>query len=171
MEYVVFQPRQTIPVLVVHLDWGKEHYDEFASIPANAALWVAQMRRQRQERRRKREQQVRTDKRDNGYIFPADVVARKQALMARARKWFPYGFGPATGTAFVVEAVADYSDDEEEYGEYQADKVEGAANDGPKSFWEMPPVDGEDERFDEFFAERRAKTRWVEPPKVDADEG
>jgi hypothetical protein len=37
-------------------------------------------------------------------------------------KWFPYGFGPATGTRFVIEEVGDISDDEEEYGEWQADK-------------------------------------------------
>ncbi|KAJ6257851.1 hypothetical protein Dda_7640 [Drechslerella dactyloides] len=162
MEYVVFQPRQTIPVLVVHLDWGKEHYDEFASIPSDSATWVAQMRQRRRERREQK-----GDDNSGGYVFPADVVARKQALVARAKKWFPYGYGPATGTAFVVEAVADDEDDEEEYGEYQADKVEGSTKSA--TFWEMPPVDGEDVRFDEFFMERRAKTRFVEPKKPDLD--
>ncbi|KAF3307930.1 hypothetical protein TWF173_002090 [Orbilia oligospora] len=153
-EYIVFQPRQTIPVLVIHLDWGKEHYEEFVNIPTNPLDWISQMAAKRKERKNKQRYE---DDEENKSLFPADIVRRKQALMARALKWFPYGYGPATGTRFVVEAVAEVSDDEEEYGEYQKDKVEGVETTGSNYFWEMPEVDGVDERFDEFFEERRAK--------------
>ncbi|KAK6502811.1 hypothetical protein TWF481_007856 [Arthrobotrys musiformis] len=161
-EYIVFQPRQTIPVLVIHLDWGKEHYDEFVNIPTNPLHWISQMAEKRKARKDKKRYE---DEVEAKTLFPADVVRRKQALMARALKWFPYGYGPATGTRFVVEAVADDSDDEEEYGEYQADKVEGAGESSTNYFWEMPEAEGEDQRFDEFFEERRAKTGDVIPGK------
>ncbi|KAF3082590.1 hypothetical protein TWF102_001151 [Orbilia oligospora] len=152
-EYIVFQPRQTIPVLVIHLDWGKEHYEEFVNIPTNPLDWISQMAAKRKERKNKQRYE---DDEESKTLFPADIVRRKQALMARALKWFPYGYGPATGTRFVVEAVAEVSDDEEEYGEYQKDKIEGVET-SSNYFWEMPEIDGVDERFDEFFEERRAK--------------
>ncbi|KAF3940594.1 hypothetical protein ABW19_dt0209251 [Dactylella cylindrospora] len=155
-EYIVFHPRQTIPVLVIHLDWGKEHYDEFVNIPSNPLSWIQQMRQKRNADR--------THWKLQGVsLFPADVVKRKQALMARALKWFPYGYGPATGTRFVIEAVADYSDDEEDYGEYQKDKVEEKdGKDGADYFWERDALEDEDARFDEFFMERKAKAKRVE---------
>ncbi|KAF3095350.1 hypothetical protein TWF103_010319 [Orbilia oligospora] len=149
----LFQPRQTIPVLVIHLDWGKEHYEEFVNIPTNPLDWISQMAAKRKERKNKQRYE---DDEESKTLFPADIVRRKQALMARALKWFPYGYGPATGTRFVVEAVAEVSDDEEEYGEYQKDKIEGVET-SSNYFWEMPEIDGVDERFDEFFEERRAK--------------
>ncbi|KAK6514362.1 hypothetical protein TWF506_008758 [Arthrobotrys conoides] len=157
-EYIVFQPRQTIPVLVIHLDWGKEHYEEFVNIPTNPLHWILQMAAKRKERKNSQRNEIGEE--ESRALFPADVVRRKQALMARALKWFPYGYGPATGTRFVVEAVAEVSDDEEEYGEYQKDKVEGVENGGGSGssyFWEMPELEDGDGRFDEFFEERRAK--------------
>ncbi|EWC45200.1 hypothetical protein DRE_06088 [Drechslerella stenobrocha 248] len=162
LEYVVFQPRQCIPVLVVHLDWGKEHYEEFANAPsANTLLWVAEMRRARKEKR--------AIQGERGELFPGEVVARKQALQAKARKWFPYGYGPATGTAFVVEAVADDSDDEEEYGEYQTDKVEETDNKKGGYFWDTPALDGEHPFLDEFCIERRAKPHVVKQTNFKED--
>lgn len=141
-EYVVFQPRQTIPVLIIHLDWGKEHYEEFVNIPTNPLQWISQMAAKRKERKNQRRYE---EDEEMKTLFPADIVKRKQALMARALKWFPYGYGPATGTKFTVEAVADVSDDEEEYGEYQKDKVEGVESGGNDYFWEMPEVGSGDE--------------------------
>lgn len=46
--------------------------------------------------------------------------------MARASKWFPYGYGPATNGRFVVEEVGEVDDDEEEYGDYQELRGEGS---------------------------------------------
>jgi hypothetical protein len=50
---------------------------------------------------------------------PGAKQAKKEALKAAASKWFPYGYGPATGTNFVVEEIGDVSDDEDDYGEFQ----------------------------------------------------
>ncbi|KAF3297409.1 hypothetical protein TWF132_007505 [Orbilia oligospora] len=122
------------------------------------------------KRKERKNKQRYEDDEESKTLFPADIVRRKQALMARALKWFPYGYGPATGTRFVVEAVADVSDDEEEYGEYQKDKIEGVET-SSNYFWEMPEIDGVDERFDEFFEERRAKAGdVVEGAKQEGDD-
>lgn len=42
---------------------------------------------------------------------------RKKILTALARKNLPFGFGPA-GSNFVVEEIAEYSDDDEDFDEY-----------------------------------------------------
>lgn len=34
-------------------------------------------------------------------------------------KWFPYGYGSASGTNFVIEEIGEISDDEEDYSEFQ----------------------------------------------------
>tara|TARA_R110002060_G_scaffold13029_2_gene18556 strand:- start:20 stop:217 length:198 start_codon:yes stop_codon:yes gene_type:complete len=41
-------------------------------------------------------------------------------------KWFPFGFGTATGTNFVIEEIVEVSDDEEDYGSgsYQKERQE-----------------------------------------------
>ncbi|TQV96953.1 hypothetical protein IF1G_04193 [Cordyceps javanica] len=55
----------------------------------------------------------------------AAARAAKRAAEARkaaAMKWFPYGYGTARGTRFVVEEVGEVSDDEEDYGEWQEDR-------------------------------------------------
>ena len=41
-----------------------------------------------------------------------------------AKKHFPFGFGPAQGDKFVVEEIGEVDEDEEEWGEYQADRHE-----------------------------------------------
>ena len=42
-------------------------------------------------------------------------------VFLQAAKYLPYGYGPSSGKnrPFIVEDVADSSDDEEEYGDYQ----------------------------------------------------
>jgi hypothetical protein len=57
--------------------------------------------------------------------WPGDVQREKEATYARATKYFPYGFGPATGKKFVVLEVGEVDEDEEEYGDYQKYRVEG----------------------------------------------
>ena len=54
-----------------------------------------------------------------------DSLRRKQALKAAAQKWFPYGHGPAKDSTFVIEDVAEVSNDEEEYGDFQVHRAEG----------------------------------------------
>lgn len=40
----------------------------------------------------------------------------------------PYGYGASSGSKFAVLDVAEVSEDEEEYGQYQKDRVDGAEN-------------------------------------------
>ena len=54
---------------------------------------------------------------------PGDVQRKKQALKAAATKWFPYGYGSSAGTSFVIEDMADNSDDEEEFGDFQYQRI------------------------------------------------
>ncbi|KAK3680694.1 hypothetical protein LTR37_021107 [Vermiconidia calcicola] len=55
---------------------------------------------------------------------PGEIQDKKQALKAAAKKWFPYGYGPAHGTNFVIEDIAEVSDDEETLGDFQTQRVE-----------------------------------------------
>ncbi len=52
------------------------------------------------------------------YKSPGDIQREKEEKKAAATKWFPYGFGTATGTRFVIEEITSVSDDEEEYGDW-----------------------------------------------------
>lgn len=63
-------------------------------------------------------------------MAPGDWKRAKEAAMARASKYFPYGFGPKTGGKFVIEDVGAVSDDEEEYGDYQKLRVDGEEHGG-----------------------------------------
>ena len=55
--------------------------------------------------------------------------------MARASKWFPYGFGPNTKGNFVVEDVAEVSEDEEEYGDLQTFREDKESGGGNSDYW------------------------------------
>ena len=114
MEYIVFDRAQTIPVYVVHLDWGADNAEYFHDLPDDPAAWAAA------ETVSDRRRRAAADKLAPRISCPGDVQRSKEAVFARASKWFPYGFGPASGTRFVVEEVGEVSEDEEEYGEYQA---------------------------------------------------
>ncbi|KAG0645998.1 hypothetical protein D0Z07_7893 [Hyphodiscus hymeniophilus] len=111
LEYVVFDKAQIIPCYVVHLDLGTETVKMIlARTPKNPNQWV-----------RKASAHPKLDKK---FLWPAEVEALKAAKKAAAAKWFPYGFGPATGTSFVIEEIGEVSDDEENYGEYQKERKE-----------------------------------------------
>ena len=58
---------------------------------------------------------------------------RRALLTALARKNLPYGFGPA-GANFVVEDMAPYEDDEEDWGEYVADARAAAGGDALEEY-------------------------------------
>ena len=58
-------------------------------------------------------------------LAPGDKQRIKEALLAKAGKYFSYGYGPATGTKFIIEEVGEVDEDEEEYGEYQEERVDG----------------------------------------------
>lgn len=108
MEYIVFDTAQIIPCYVLHLDYGSEearqHFDAFQKNPWKEAKL-----------------QSRLDCHPLAKVddSPWAKQVKKEALKAAASQWFPYGYGPATGSNFVVEEIGEVSDDEEDYGEFQ----------------------------------------------------
>ncbi|KAK3370007.1 hypothetical protein B0H63DRAFT_440336 [Podospora didyma] len=122
-EYIAYNEAAMLPCYVIHLDMGSE--------AAAAALRQAQANSsafaEAELENIKARNKARADPRMAGiaserYKSPGDVQREKEAKKAAALKWFPYGFGSASGTNFVIEDVGATSDDEEEYGEWQADK-------------------------------------------------
>ncbi|TVY53379.1 hypothetical protein LCER1_G005469 [Lachnellula cervina] len=109
-EYIVFEASQIIPCYVIHLDLGAE---EAKKLLAEASIDPNKWKPSKIDTRLETQQ-----------LFPAEIEALKLAKKAAASKWFPYGFGPAKGTTFVIEEIGEYSDDEEDYGEYQEQRQE-----------------------------------------------
>jgi hypothetical protein len=110
LEYVVFDNAQIIPCYVVHLDLGvEEARQRLKSIPLSPNNFQVGKK---------------TTKLANQGLWPAEVEEIKAAKKAAAAKWFPYGYGPAKGTSFVIEEIGETSDDEENYGEYQGERIE-----------------------------------------------
>ncbi|KAM5342837.1 hypothetical protein ACJ41O_013803 [Fusarium nematophilum] len=111
-EYIVHDERAMLPCYVIHLDFGsdaaKQALKDAQSRPVEYHAWFAH---------RKKKQQPKTKS-----TAPGDIRREREARKAAAMKWFPYGFGPATGTKFVIEEIGEISDDEEEYGDWQAEK-------------------------------------------------
>ncbi|CAH0030277.1 unnamed protein product [Clonostachys rhizophaga] len=103
MEYIVFDAAQIIPVYVVHLDWGADNAEHL--LPGADSWGNSSDRWKRLVRKAE--------------MAPGDRQRAKEAVFARAAKYFPYGYGPASGKRFVVEEVGEVSDDEENYGDYQ----------------------------------------------------
>jgi hypothetical protein len=60
----------------------------------------------------------------NQDLWPAEAEEAKQAKKAAAVKWFPFGYGTAKGTSFVIEEIGEVDEDEEVYGEYQGERQE-----------------------------------------------
>jgi hypothetical protein len=142
-EYVVFDPAQIIPCYVVHLDFGLEAAREWLKwAPANKDIY-------RKRKRRRKESLLKRD------MLPGEVEALKQAKKAAASKWFPYGYGPATGTSFVIEEIGAISDDEENYGEYQGQRQEVCDE---LREWEMEKAKA-GSWFDEYQKSRREEKR------------
>lgn len=108
-EYIVFEGAQIIPCYVVHLDFGVEAAREWLqSTPEDPNEYE----------KKKHPKLVKQD------LFPGELAELKQAKKAAALKWFPYGYGPATGSSFVIEEIGAVSDDEENYGDYQGQRQE-----------------------------------------------
>lgn len=156
LEYIVFGKAQTIPVYVIHLDWGKDNLNFLNKIPRNRYDWrqttfAAPSQKQKQ---------------DDETIYPGDKQRAKQAVFAKAAKYFPYGYGPATGSKFLVEEVGEISDDEEEYGEYQALRIdEDESREANTEFWSWVKIGAQEEHrnllqgtqaSDEYTHERHA---------------
>jgi hypothetical protein len=127
VEWVVFNTAQVIPVYVIHLDWGAENVKFFSEIPQDPEAWTSRLSSSKRLNKRRIEGQA---------MLPGDRQRNKEAVYAKAAKYFPYGYGPATGTKFVVEEVGEISEDEEVYGDYQM--LRAVETDGKKAnsgFW------------------------------------
>lgn len=129
LEYIVFNAAHILPVYVIHLDWGvdnKLHY-----IPTNRWEWLASSRNSPRTG-----SDLNPTMAGASGMAPGDRQRAKEAVMARALKWFPYGFGPKTKGNFVVEDVGEVSEDEEDYGEYQSMRLdEGTTGAGDTDYW------------------------------------
>lgn len=113
LEYIVFDTSQVVPCYVIHLDLGaKAPLADLARIPVNPANWL---RRNQAARRRF----------GGPNHNPGEVEREQQARKVAAEKWLPFGFGSASGTSFVIEEIGEISDDEEDYGQYQAWRICG----------------------------------------------
>ncbi|KAJ7588895.1 hypothetical protein C8J56DRAFT_889653 [Mycena floridula] len=60
----------------------------------------------------------------NEVLSPGDMQRQKQERLAQAQKYFGYGFGPVSGRKIVIQEIGEIEDDEEEYGQYQANRVD-----------------------------------------------
>jgi hypothetical protein len=119
-EYIVFDSAQILPCYVVHLDWGEQPSRTLDQVQSLAA------------------------KIKNGpktalsQMAPGDLQRHKEERMAKARKFFAYGFGPVSGNKVIIEDIASDDDDEEDYGEYQGSRVDVDAQE-QHSFWDWQP--------------------------------
>ncbi|KAF4972750.1 hypothetical protein FSARC_758 [Fusarium sarcochroum] len=137
-EYIAHDERAMLPCYVIHLDLGSE-----AAKQALRDVQACPEDFYEFSKVKKRPEAKST--------APGDVQRDKEARKAAAMKWFPYGFGPAIGTRFVIEEVGEISDDEEEYGEWQADK-HGYSNtymENTPGVWDEKDDEGDDEYYDE----------------------
>ncbi|KAF2425818.1 ADP-ribosylation [Tothia fuscella] len=122
LEYIVFDSAQILPCYVIHLDWHARPSRTLLQLKSRAA-------------RLRINSEIPVDK-----IFPGDKQRYKAERLAQARKFFAYGFGPVSRNKIVIEDMADLDGDEEDYGEYQAERVDTYY--GAKSIWDWRPEAG-----------------------------
>lgn len=116
-EYIIHEEAAMLPCYVIHLDLGSEAARRAVALAqTNPAAYQQQVHAARERRLHPKLTAAAED------AAPGDRKRAMEARKAAAMKWFPYGYGTAQGTKFVVEEVGAVSDDEEEYGEWQADK-------------------------------------------------
>ncbi|UNI22133.1 hypothetical protein JDV02_008052 [Purpureocillium takamizusanense] len=187
LEYVVFDPRRILPVYVVHLDWGDDDnadfFEDVPDDPAEYAAWAASHMEKGGER--KTHPRLIRSEAQSVMMLPGDRQRAKEAVMARAAKYFPYGYGPATGTKFQVLEVGEVSEDEEDYGEYQEQRVDLFDTDDGKDnaldaggYWswqKMGELEDHGEQGverDEYLAQKRARgPAWRDVLLPPRDEG
>jgi hypothetical protein len=102
-------------------------------------------------------------------LGPGDKQRLKEELIAKAAKYFPYGYGPATGTSFVVEEVGEVDDDEEEYGDYQKARLDGVDGEG-NTFWELGLGDLRKDERDEYTDALLGKRKDFKSEVINDDE-
>lgn len=121
-QYTVFDSAQILPCYVLHLD---DHPDlRNAGLMSHYGTGISRLSAAKLSALTWTENPEPRDPKHPDFVYPAEVERKKRALKAAATKWFPYGFGPATGANFVIEEVGEVSDDEEVYGEFQHQRIE-----------------------------------------------
>ncbi|KAI0840903.1 hypothetical protein F5Y06DRAFT_262021 [Hypoxylon sp. FL0890] len=148
LEYIVFDTAQILPVYVIHIDWGQDNAAHFMDLPSDPGNFVPT----RKKRHAKLLDNIR---------WPGDIQRERAAALARAAKWFPYGYGPSTGSKFVVEEIGDVDEDEEEYGDYQELRGEDINDKTNLDFWswvkvgvEMDMAESGEPSVDEYTRQR-----------------
>lgn len=143
-EYIVFDKRQIIPCYVIHLDWGEENEWYFVDIRNYQHLWrTFPMHPKLLE----------------PLQSPGEQQEEKEDLIARGAKAFPFGYGPATGTKFTILEIGEVDDDEEDYGEYQVDQLQGVGVGEKSRIWEWDPRLQDVKEYDEYTEEKLASRR------------
>ncbi|KAF4336202.1 hypothetical protein FBEOM_9928 [Fusarium beomiforme] len=158
-EYIVYNERAILPCYVIHLDLGSEAAKQaLKDVQSNPEEFY---------------QLTETKKRPEAKsTAPGDIQREKEARKAAALKWFPYGFGPATGTRFVIEEVGETSDDEEEYGDWQASKhgYSGSSAEQSTSVWDEPEWEYHDENGNLVKGKRRLMDQYQRATRSYKDE-
>lgn len=130
MEFVVFDKAQIIPCYIIHLDLGRDAARYIANLSKGPVQYINNYHEQQRK-------QKHAEKRLGQVILGSgDLQRQKQALLAKAQKYFPYGYGAASGSKSVVEEVGEVSEDGEEYGVYQKDRLEDDGN-SANDIWTM----------------------------------
>ncbi|KAF1999036.1 ADP-ribosylation [Amniculicola lignicola CBS 123094] len=141
LAYIVFNSAQILPCYVLHLDWEEQDDTQiFNFVSQFSNSYNPSVGRKNFS--------------DEGFISTGDLQRQKQERLAKGRKFFAYGFGPITGDRIVIEEVADYDDDEEDYGDYQAQRVGGET--AKTNIWDWGNLEGET-AVDEYTIARKSK--------------
>lgn len=139
-EYIVFDAAQVLPCYVLHLDLKAVDAEEFLKNQLN----------------NNRKDKPTHAKLHSEVLSPGDTQRLKQERIARAAKFFAYGFGPVSGSNIVIEDIAEIDDDDEEYGDYQENRLEGEMEEA--DIWSWAPLSGET-AFDEYARARKSKAK------------
>lgn len=115
-EYIVHNEAAILPCYVIHLDLGSDEAKRSIETARRNPYYFESLMNERRQRQKLHPRLMEQN------MAPGDRKREQEARKAAAMKWFPYGFGTATGTSFQVLEVGATSDDEEEYGEWQEDR-------------------------------------------------
>ncbi|KAF5334856.1 hypothetical protein D9758_014299 [Tetrapyrgos nigripes] len=161
-EFIVFDNAQILPCYVVHLDWGRGGVDaeSFVLNNLNGSARTIDGTTTRGIGNRRAWLKASEDS-----ISPGEKKRLKEERLAQAAKFFAYGFGPVSGKNIIIEDIADVDDDEEDYGEYQVDRLDDVQE---VDIWGVKRLEGETE-MDEYSVQRKAKYRWKSG--IDDDQG
>jgi len=142
LAYIAFNSAQVLPCYVLHVDWNGKNYDDDQDF---ATKFIARYSGSPSAKRGKPVDES---------LFPGQRQRKKMELIAKGQKFFAYGFGPVEGKRLVIEDVAEIDDDEEEYGDYQAVRIDAE----PKNtnIWAWGELEGET-AHDEYTAARKSR--------------